>query len=145
MNNWDVHAAVWGASREGNLAFALLSGSTPQLVLQAKIRLIRLKDDELTFYAEVTLQNWNLQSDIDKLAEILVRKPGWQWEEEKKRILVNGNSSFFLPPISYIYGLFLNFCTLLDLELPFHTTYLTCCCGKKSNKFDTGALSSLFT
>lgn len=127
MNNWDVDAAdIWGACREGNLAFVLLSGSTPWSVLQAKIMLIYLKDDELTFCTEVTLENWDLQSDTDKLAEILVRKPGWVvGGTEKKNIPVNGNYSSFLPPISYIYGLFLNFCTLFDLELPFHTTYLT--------------------
>lgn len=45
-------------------------------VLQAKIMLILLKDD-LTFYAEVPLENWHLQSGINKLPEISVRKSEW--------------------------------------------------------------------
>lgn len=44
-------------------------------VLQAKIMLILLKD-YLTFYAEVPLESWGLQSDINKLSEVLVRKLG---------------------------------------------------------------------
>lgn len=46
-------------------------------MLQAKIILILLKDDDSTFYAEMPLENWHLQSDINKLPEILVRKSGW--------------------------------------------------------------------
>lgn len=106
-------ADIWGASREGNLAFALLRGSTPQAVLQAKIFPIHFKDDELTFYTEATLDNRELQSDKGKLTDILVRKPAWQWEEQEKKILLIATPvPFYLNFLTFV--LFLNFCTLLN-------------------------------
>lgn len=133
-------ADIWGASREGNLAFALLRGSTPQAVLQAKIFLIHFKDDELTFYTEATLDNWELQSDKGKLTDILVRKPAWQWEEQEKKNIVNSNSSSFLPQFSYICAIsqFLH-----SPQSNCHFTQLILhAAGKKSNKFDFGVFSS---
>lgn len=49
---------MFGKHVEKVTAFALLSGSIPLSVFQAKIMLIHLKDNELTFYSEVTLENW---------------------------------------------------------------------------------------
>lgn len=145
MNNWDVDAAdVWGACSEGNLAFVLLSGSTPWSVLQAKIMLIYLKDDELTFCTEVTLENWDLQSDIDKLAEILVRKPGWVvGGTEKKIFLLMATTVPFYLQFPTFMGYFS--VSVLSLILNCHFTQLILHNAGKSDKFDSGPLSSLFT
>lgn len=109
-------------------------------MVQAKLKLKPLEDDELTAHAEVTSGNWDLQSDRASCWDFRKKSRVVMGGTGKKSIPVNGNSCSFLPPASSVYGLFLNLCALLNLELPSHTTHLTHHCKEEQWVWLWGAL-----